>query len=1820
MVNKKSEKSNEPWKKRVWQFSALFVILFFLNLPLIHALEISNVRAEDITDTGAVIKWTTTEAADSFVNYGVNQTKLKVVGDGNSVNEHHLSLEKLLQNTLYFYSIASGNAADNNSGNFYSFTTLPPDITPPPLEVEIPMMIAGSSIDVIGFSEIGAKIQLLVNGKSFGNAVAKKVEENLSEDTAVIPALVESATLPALNDTSSNAATNTSSSVTSSLYSESNSSNSTVVNNISSSNVSNASVATLNSSSNVSNVVGGAISTTSSSPEKKDKPPGKFEFSHVTLEGDKSNNLTLIASDTAGNKAGWSGMVFSDINKPRLQLENVSALTDKSSIELKGTISENATYEIFVNNRSAKKGEGTLLKASVSLSEGKNIILITLKDAAGWETSTSLEVFADTKPITVKAEIEKGYEYFERPLGVSSNINGETKPGAKLYLYVYKVVGSNFHPDFKRDARAVTTADGGGNFTFSEVNFARLLTDFSLKDLGPREVPSNLLDIATFPIQEVAQQQYSTYQIYIIAESPTGKSSYWQHVVTVRTCYSGLTFSVESINQFQGPLRLIPRLLDEGRQEIQAAFEFKYLGNALADPQNPSEKGFRISGVSFEPACTQDMRKGDDKFSLACKILPVRNSAIKSGDNSKVYVTWKLNAAQDWSKGESSYWEQFKKSQVVFPLKVTINYQERQGKDQWAPSQTETACYDLGYFVDIPIDSSDLVPDFLANEGVDALNWTIDKIDVVSEYVKKAYLIAGISCMGASTMKTAMRWIRMFASYLEGYFGTGKKIAKAILQKGQSNDEDCPLYNDQRDLYLESTLEFWSEKGPDAFANKAGITEGKTELSDKAKNAIVGTKGSTDWKKASLDARCPKTTSLWKTEAFFDQLYRWTCDRAFCRAVPAKWTESKTTEEIEQKIMKQKECASTARGLTLEPVENCREKLKTNEFASHEPILVKERTGGDAWDGRCWKRNGVYYIQRNLPGDENTYNLKGIYHLMPIAPEFGNFQPSPTPLLVYSPDGKGQSFTAGVDQSCKQLCNAKGYNPIPENDGCKKEIAEGKITLDPGQERAGYTKDCFIDDDRNFVQCICQPRDKSKIPLKTLGARTAIEGEEWFYQQDRVYQESGKTKGTNYPSIRYYSGRDLSGAFGANYLLDYIHPGAETEAKVDPHSQIIGTFQTLCLSGIYKNLQMLKAILQGLKGCITQAKYTGLHDAGMCKTLFTQHVCGLVYKALALFQSGCTPDDFGSTNSSGVFGDFGAIISGGYSSMNQALDTSVKDLKNDYGNARLNQYFDSGGQGVAQSICLAAFGYEIPIFSKEFLMDAAYAFPSKSSVIIAPAIRELSTYNPVKQTAVFNYEIGGAVMAGCKIGRWSISLRCIGDEDLNKEGVDPSCMGQGCDCLGKQNVDAGRERLLKPGTNIESGQLFDFPLESPLLVQDSAYRYDHVVVKLYLDQSEKGNEDKCFDPENREGNLGVYYFPIKDVSPSHKLVCNADITTGRYTCPEISKEFGWGETYLEEPFVDCWEEQSKSWVSCDAVKYRVGDKMAVRAHVNNDGKGQCLRRKVQGIPGLEMENTRTLPEEVGLKLISDDLGTVNDLMFGASGSFNTLHLVRERSTAGCTEPTGRYTPLSGIIGANKQYSFSYQAADGKFRLILPPEATVITEPFTKDANNILMKRTGESTFTLAEINVINFQLDGLSVSGVLLGVSPSGNGACVYESSTQRTISSGGSGSISVTYEILDKAGVDNCHLAQRPVKPVFGKASHVQPIRIYKEDTSTLHRLYMGGNYDSVLTATKETINQKRGDLDNALAIYYEIAARIQMGKVFSGSEAKYAPEIKER
>jgi hypothetical protein len=86
--------------------------------------------------------------------------------------------------------------------------------------------------------------------------------------------------------------------------------------------------------------------------------------------------------------------------------------------------------------------------------------------------------------------------------------------------------------------------------------------------------------------------------------------------------------------------------------------------------------------------------------------------------------------------------------------------------------------------------------------------------------------------------------------------------------------------------------------------------------------------------------------------------------------------------------------------------------------------------------------------------------------------------------------------------------------------------------------------------------------------------------------------------------------------------------------------------------------------------------------------------------------------------------------------------------------------------------------------------------------------------------------------------------------------------------------------------------------------------------------------------------------------------------------------------------------------------------------------------------------------------------------------------------------------------------------------------------------------------------------------------------------------------------------------LANKLVKPIFGKASHQQIINVLKEDTSTLLKLFRAGNYDNLIIAAREIQLQGRADLIQASAVYYSVAARIMKGNQL-GDPKKYQLEI---
>jgi len=736
------------------------------------------------------------------------------------------------------------------------------------------------------------------------------------------------------------------------------------------------------------------------------------------------------------------------------------------------------------------------------------------------------------------------------------------------------------------------------------------------------------------------------------------------------------------------------------------------------------------------------------------------------------------------------------------------------------------------------------------------------------------------------------------------------------------------------------------------------------------------------------------------------------------------------------------------------------------------------------------------------------------------------------------------------------------------------------------------------------MQCVCTKSD-TKVATYP-GVRTAAKeqkglAEDWSYHQDRVFFESNKKFGTYYPEWRYYGSRDFSSAFGADYLLDYLNDNKEVP-KVSPNTQFLGAYQTMCLSRIRAHLITLRSILEGLRNCIQEAKYTGLQDAGVCKTIFTQQVCGLVYKAIAYFVNQCTPNDL-NDDSKGVLGGVGEVVDASFSSIGEAMQSSIDDVQRDYDNAVLNQYFAGGSQGLTESMCMAAFGYDWPL-GADFILDAAYAVPGKTTTHVLPALRELSTFDPTTGNAVYNYEVGAMILPGCRIQSYDVYLKCISQED-NPNGNRPNvfCGGdQPCDCLYTTQTTPAAERI----HNLDGGRGFDLaqnsfvsvPIPSPQRV-NKPFRFDHVVVDLKLAQG--FNADTCFDDGYKDGK---FYFRITDVSPPALGVCQIDTFTGKYQCPDLVSLFGGGAgAYLQDPYVSCFNAKTQSWAPCTTPNiFTKGEEIKVRANAVSDGKKYCVRMSSTGLPQ-ENVQIRQLPEGIpGTFPVEIFLGTVNDGLF--SGAATTVVLSGGQSAQGCSQPL-----LDGSASINVESQplpFQYQSSgSGKFIVTAPAGVQIVDAPY--DLNGNILRKNGVQELSSTEIQQAKFSYNGFQFYNVV-GSPQVGQGQCVYQ-----VVKSAGSTfkqnekSISVTAELYLPDAVGNCYNydQRQRVKSTAGKNPWTQQITLRLEPlisvlASKIYQDFINRNYANVIGVAEGLIARKAADIQEVEGFYYLVAGKI--------------------
>ena len=1575
---------------------------------------------------------------------------------------------------------------------------------------------------------------------------------------------------------------------------------------------------------------------------------GSFALTAIPLASDVISAIKIEAVDAAGNSAFVEGKTFADTSKPKLELTPLPQFTGEKKITLTGTISEESSYEVFVANQSVAKGQGTALKADLPLEEGKNNIHITVTDKAGWKTELDTSIISDTKAPTVDFNFAKGTEFYEGR--AVTDISGTTEPGATVYLYIFRPLTSDFNPTFNK-AWKTATADENGQFTFSEVNFER--PPINLEDLAPKQVPEGLQQETIAGVALAKNAQKFTYRVYLIAQDVSGKTGYAKKQATVNTCYSSdFSFDIQSLARFQAPLRLNPTLLDQGRESVTAVFNLSYRGTGIA---SNGQEPYQIQSVQFDKACTQGMLE-DDSTKIGCTIFPPKPQLTPNSQKTSWYISAPLFTTEKFSDKKEDFWNEFKKRQVVFPLKIKVTYRENLGGGKMSEVKTQVSCQDLSYFIDIPVESKNLLPDFIANQGLTAISFTIDKIDKVLPYLEKAILVTGVAWITSFIGRLATRYARIVSSRLEVFF-----------TKTKSKDEQCPGGNDQNKYYLESEIEQWKQLNSKGLLNAQGL---RADWDDVTK---------------SLDKLCPTTTGLWKAEAVLDQTYRWTGDRVLCRTVPAGWTASKEKYEIDTVVTEQNQCTASSRGVPLKEIKNCGKLIEENtNIANPNAKAARLIANGEF---TCYQYGGfLYYANENsatiLENGGALVNLQQVH-------DFGTTLQQATlyagtgNLIAYRPPGADQ-FIVAQDKSCKQACSnsAKpGYRPYVEKGvqsmdskgnlgsyGCFQETVDdaGKIIplgvggkndvkgIGTKQFSAGYTNDCFIDYDKTskapaadanigascdvndqckggavclsgvcsaapansitpkgsssdgkstgLLQCVCTLNEQKTTTypgVRTAGKEQNGVAEDWSYHQDRVFKESSNKFGTYYPEWRYYAGRDFSSAFGADYLLDYLHDNKQVPT-VSPNTQFLGAYQTMCLSRIRAHLITLRSILDGLRNCIQEAKVTGLRDAGVCKTIFTQQVCGLVYKAISYFVNQCSPFDFGDENK-GVLGGVGEVADATFGSIGTAMQSSIDDVKSDYGNAQLNNYFAAGSQGLTQSMCMAAFGYDWPL-GTDFILDAAYSVPGKTTAQVIPAHRELSSYDPSTGNAVYNYEVGALILPGCRVRSYDVYLKCVGPEDIGKPGV--QCGEQGCDCQYATEADSALsgDRV----NHLDGGRGFDLkpngmvsvPIPSPQRV-NKPFRYDHVVVELQLDQSEKGNEDKCFDEGYRDGK---FYFPIVDVSPPGAGLCSVDLRSGKYQCPDLVNLFGGGEgAYLQDPYISCFDSKTQSWVSCNTPGvFTKGDEIKVRANAVSDGKKYCVKTSSTGLPQQDVQMHQlpvgipgSFPVEMSLGVVSPDLFT------GASTT-----VVLSGGDKEC-ESTLKLNNLPTTELGLASLKFTYQVLGTDIYHIFIPEGVTVVADGGYGVNGATLTKDGRQELSSAEIRAVVFDYKGLRFSNAI-GAPSSGGNNCEY-----RVRPAAGSSfaqnekTISVTAQLLLPDAVGNCYNAQQPVKTGVGRAQHTQQITLRLQSlvsqlASKIHQDFVNKNYAQVIGAAEGLVNRKVSDMDDVTGLYYLVAAKI--------------------
>ncbi len=1609
------------------------------TLPLDSSLPaISDVDVIQVTDTTAKVTWLTDENSTTIVLYGINKTD-KIKSSNELATNHSISIDGLLKNVNYIFVVKSCDKANNCANSSSQSFVGGKDVTPPFINALIPRFANRRVIDITGTTEPFSSVTLFINDmgipkRSLGNdevANGKFAFNSMQLEQENIIKIIAVDKSGNKNQKTFEVGVDTEDPVVQlneipKLTSKDNITIKGTVNEqvvitvFADANVNDSAVPSKISGLNATKI--GQNSVELQWDESKDK-----DFSHyavyrndeaIALTKPANFNLYIDALVDSGKSYTYRVSAVNIFGREGPLSEPVTATTLSGGALLniqpqKVDILEDFRKPLIVVNASDSFDFGIRLDKR----DGEYKIRIVFEDKAGNSVRVEKNVVLDTKKPEVKITSPPAGAFIFENVANEIMVAGKTEPNARVHLFVDRTPFSFYNttlelsglpneiqnvPEAELDAKCRSsiaasfcrtgadfsvTADNQGEFEFEKVDLTAIfggasrLKEVQVKDF--RDVGLN---------EEAKESKKAT--LVVIATDPTGQRGVATQTVNIGTCWSGnQSWDIVPLTQYQSPTLLSTERLAEGTETIYFYFNYSYMGRG---------SNAKITGISLSKACgTREVI--DPRFNISCQVLPAGDRPTKLNKESTLsYSAVTLSKIAGMDKFLEDDWKSFFKAtgkELTFPFKARITYKHTIIDDNGASrevTETQTTCEQVSYNLDNTlIDPRKVLPDWMLFDFVDFLDSSTQTLTKAQEQINKLLEYVAVGCLASFGLNFALQVYRRWTTSFEEIKFAGKKTVDDVVGAFTAATEGKQYENDCKEIIT-----------------KISKAHGNT-FKIKYMNDI-------DLK------RCfPSIAKAWESEAKVYSLMRWSCDRIFGHAAPAKWTETKSDEDLIRKVESGESCSvdPSVKGQSLK-AESC------TEFAKKYPNFKAAASFGQ--DAKCillkTKESGklideVYTVGVPVSGSDNLYTINHItiqgalsgkttYAVKRDEFNYITAQTKTCAEICGNKDGAssqfngpaGTKFYVSKPADPKKKAGEKEYEQLAgcatvetcRTVGANKKVYVGGLEKEVSSFRTeGFTNDCFYNPETGSagvvsnnpaqrVECCClnskkstavkyyQPTDIDPATQKPvhesktanvldLGYKGATDFADmkWSY---RYYKEKFEAQGTDalktvhkeYNPNRYIEGRDLPACFGQNNLLYEMLGEKEKVMVVDPFKQHEASLQCAHLAGISNRLQMIKNLMTSMSTCLKQVRVTGRGDAGACKELFTQYVCGNIWQVVRWFSDKCSPLGVG-TDMESQDNNAAKYLKSGIKGVYDSITDLQSSLTQEYQNVKLNEMFGMGEESIARKICLGAFGYDWEINAKS-IVDAAYATPFATLVQPITKSREFLTVDPVSLKAKYEYRASWLINPGCDFERYDVYLSCAGRKQLNQYPNSISCSRTGdkagysqCDCI---ELPDEKSTLVLTGGRLKQNVLED--KKDIHKVVDSDVRYDHLKFVLRPDRKITPTmKPNCFPTGYDDG---VFYFPITDKSPHDIVDCTVDLASGLFNCGGGSAFFSRKGTasIIEVTINDNKVSVGKS------LELGLGDQLYVGAKVTKTGQDKCLR--------VSMTPDNVPPQSIGITL------------------------------------------------------------------------------------------------------------------------------------------------------------------------------------------------------------------------------------------------------------